>query len=400
MTSKLSSRASAYPRTSKALGLALVSTLAVVLLVGSGGLPVRASASTTFDNVQVLIQTTQNLPYSYTLTAYNTSGIQVASYQSNFAAAALELPDGTYLFTVSASYSPNNYPCMGCVFNPMVSAGAKAVTNSTSVAVMPIFRLSSSNEYGYAVEQITGPSSITINTHNASALPTTKVTVHVTYANGTAAQGAWVYASVVGNNYYYYGPNITSDAQTGADGTAVLTMPQAPLQVTSYLSVPITLPQPQSNVTVIIGGQKVNVTLYWQPNSINLQGQTLILPPQTSGNITLQYQPQQYYYPIPLGASSAPGASGTVTTQTATAVATKAGQNAVQNKIAPFNAPDVQVAAHVSPLTVTTTVAANGLGGESVLLLGGAAAVAVALAALTLVLVAVRGKRKPNIVSA
>jgi hypothetical protein len=61
---------------------------------------VNASGSIKLDNIQVSIQTSQDLPYSYTLTAYNTSGFQVAYYQSNFAAAALELPDGTYLFTV------------------------------------------------------------------------------------------------------------------------------------------------------------------------------------------------------------------------------------------------------------------------------------------------------------
>lgn len=78
MTSNLSTRKSAYPRRrSKALGLALVSILAAVLLVGFGGLPVGASASTTFDNVQVFVHTSQDLPYSYTLTAYNASGHQV-----------------------------------------------------------------------------------------------------------------------------------------------------------------------------------------------------------------------------------------------------------------------------------------------------------------------------------
>ncbi len=456
MTANLSTRASAYPRRSKALGLALVSILAVVVLVGSGGLHVSASASNNFDNVQVFIQTSQNLPYSYTLAAYNTSGIQVAYYQSDFAAAAFELPNGTYLFTVQASYNPAYYPCIGCVSGPMIPANSTtatnstvltampamlpfnesgpmipanstsvtnstAVTNSTGVTVLPIFMTNStsvtnstvgtvipifslapsSNEYGYAIEQVTGPSSITINTQNATVFPTTQVTVHVAYVNGTAAQGAWVYASVVDNYYYYYGPNVVSEAQTGTDGTAVLTMPQAPLLITSYLSVPITLPQSQSNVTVTIGGQKVNVTLYWQPNSITLEGQTLILPPQTSGNITLQYQPQQYYYPIPLEAKSTPGTSGTTTTQTVTASTTTAGQNTVQGRIPPFNLANVPVATHVGPSTVTTTtVAAKGTGGESWLLVDGAAVTVVALAALTLLLVTVRGKRKPNIVSA
>ena len=399
-------------------------------MVGSGGLHASASASTGFDNVQVFIQTSQNLPYSYTLTAYNTSGIQVAYYQSNFAAAALELPDGTYLFTVQASYSPpDNYPCIGCGSGPtipansttvtnstvltampavplpfnesgsMIPANFTSVTNSTGVTAIPVFQLLSSNEYGYAIEQVTGPSIITINTQDASALPNTQVTVHVTYANGTAAQGAWVYASVV-DDYYYYGPNVTSDVQTLTDGTAVLTMPQAPLLVTSYLSVPITLPQLQSNVTVNIGGQKVNVTLYWEPDSISLQGQTLILPPQTGSSITLQYQPQQYYYAIPPKGLSTTGTTNTTTTYTVTAITTSAGQNAAQGRIPPFNPSNVQVATHVGPLTMTTTkVAAKELGGESLLLVGGAVVLAVVLA-LTLVLVTVRGKRRPSIVSA
>lgn len=437
MTTNLSTRESAYPRRSKAIGLALVSILAVVVLAGFGGLPVSASTPTSFDNVQVFIHTSQNLPYSYTLTAYNTSGIQAAYYQSSFPAAALELPDGTYLFTVQAYYSaPGNYPCIGCKSGLMIPANSTTVTsstvptampakllafnqldsmtpanstsvtnstadtnstgltaipvlmdNSTVVTAIPVFQVLSSNEYGYAIEQVTGPSSITINTQNATTFPTSQVTVHVAYVNGTAAQGAWVYASVV-DDYYYYGPNVVSDVQTGADGTAVLTMPQAPLLVTSDISVPITLPQSQSNVTVTVGGQKVNVTLYWQPNSIDLQGQTLIIPPQDSGSITLQYRPQQYYYPGPLRAASGSSTTNNETVTTITAATTS--HNAAQGRIPPFSPADVQVAAKV----VT-----NGLSEESLLMVGGAVVLAVALA-LTLVLVTLRGKRKPSIVSA
>jgi hypothetical protein len=47
-----------------------------------------------------------------------------------------------------------------------------------------------------------------------------------------------------------------------------------------------------------------------------------------------------------------------------------------------------------------TNEAAKGIGGGDLLLVGGAAVLAVALVALTLVLVTVRGKRKPSIVSA
>jgi hypothetical protein len=402
----------------------------VIVLVGAGGLYASASASTSFNNVQVFIHTSQNLPYSYALAAYNTSGIQVASYQSNFAAAALELPDGIYLFTVQASYSPpNNYPCIGCGSGPMVPANSTGMTNSTTMTVMPpvllpfdqfgpripansteatnstsgmnstvvtvlpIFRLEpSSSEYGYAIEQVTGPSSITIDTYNASTLPTDQVTVHVDYANGTAAQGAWVYASVV-DDYYSYGPNVTSGVQTGADGNAVLTMPKAPLLVTSYLSVPVTLPQPQSNITVTIGGQKVNVTLSWEPSSVSLVGQTLILPPQTSGSITLQYQPQQYYYPLPVGLSTPSGVAAT-TGKTAMASTETTGLGATQGRIPPFSPVNVQSADPIKSVTV------NGLGGESLALVGGTVALGVALVALILVQATVRGKRRPSVVSA
>lgn len=378
MTMNQSTRVSAHPRTDRALGLALASILAVVILAGFGSLAVNASSPAKFDNVQVFIQTSQDLPFTYTLTAYNTSGYQVAYYQSGFAEAAFELPGGTYLFTVQASYYPPNPPCTACVV-PENAAAA----NSTGGTVVPIFRLASSNEYGYSIDEITGPSNIYIDTMNSTTLPTAQVNVHVAYANGTAAQGAWVYGYAVDDNYY--APNINSSAQTGADGTAVLTMPQAPLLVTADLSVPITLPQHQSNVTVTVGGQKVNVTLYWQPSSINLEGQILILPPQTSGNITLLYQPQQYYYPIPL-VSSATGVPGTTTTQTETATT----QSASQNRIPPFSPSSGQVAA---------VVGTNVFLGGNPLLLGGVAAV-VTLGVLTLVLMTVRGKRKQKIVSA
>jgi hypothetical protein len=449
MTTNLFTRTSANPRRSKALSLALVSILAVVLLVGFGGLRVSASASTSFDNVQVFVHTSQDLPYSYALTVYNTSGIQVAYYQSNFPAAAFELPSGTYLFTVQASYGQVYYPCIGCVSGPipgksttsssttttnyttvtgsatpmvmramalslndsgpMIPANSTSTTNSTTptnsttVTVKPIYIMAqSSNEYGYSVDQITGPSTITINTYNATDFPTTQVTVHVAYVNGTAAQGAWVYASVV-DDYYYYGSNFTSSAQTGADGTAVLTMPKAPLLVTSYISVPITLPQP--NVTVIIGGQKVNVTVYYYPTSVTLEGQTLILPPQTSGSITLHYQPQQYYYPLPLGLSKPSGvtntSSGTVTSITTTTSTTmSASQNTAQGRIPPFSPANVEAATPVKPSTLTTTVAAKRIGGESLLQVGATVTIAAALATLTFVLVTVRGKRKPDVVSA
>lgn len=444
MTLNLSTRASAYPRRSKVLGLALVSALAVVLLAGSGALRASVSASTSFDNVQVFIQTSQDLPYSYTTTVYSTSGIQVATYQSSYPAAAFELLDGTYLFVVQATYDQIVFnPCLGCWSGPMpgnssattvttfstttsyttvlgtatpmamprelslndsrpmipdnstTPTNSTVPTNSTLPTVIPVFIKAPlwSSEYGYAVSQITGPSNITINTHNSTNFPTTQVTVHVAYGNGTAAQGAWVHASVVGNYYYYsnyYYSNFTSGVQTGADGTATLNVPQAPLLLTSYISVPVTPPQP--NVTVIIGGQKVNVTVYYEPSSVTLEGQTLIVPPQTSGSITLQYQPRQYYYPLPFGQKTSTGvsnsANGTVTTITSASMSKS--QNVAQNSIPAFGPANVQAATPVKPSTLTA---------RNLLQVVGTVTIAAALATLTFVLVTVRGKRNSSTVS-
>ena len=49
---------------------------------------------------------------------------------------------------------------------------------------------------------------------------------------------------------------------------------------------------------------------------------------------------------------------------------------------------------------LTTTVAAKRIGGESLLQVGGTVTIAAALATLTFVLVTVRGKSEPNVVSA
>ena len=298
--------------TNRGSGLVIATVLSIILLASSG-VPVKASNGIALSNVQVIIQTGQSLQYSYSVTAYNSSGSQVAAYQSNYPMAAFELPSGTYLFTVEA-YSSYNYPCIGCLEGSSASAPMAALNSTTgttsgdNTTVVPIFRIAPSGEYGYGIEQISGPSSITIQTVNASAFPTTQVTIHVSYANGTVAQGAWVYASAIDD--YYYTPSIVSSAQTGADGTVVLTMPQAPLLVTGDLSVPINLPVSNSSVKVPVGGQSLNITVPWQPYSIDLAGQVLILPPQTSGDITLQYQPRQFFYPFTGGLATAPGLPG------------------------------------------------------------------------------------------
>jgi len=299
--------------------------------------------------VDVTIQTTQSYPYQYTLTVYNTTGNQVANFYGNFPEAAFALPAGTYLITASAYYQQSYY-CNVCIY-----AKSPANANGSAIA-MPIRYIPPSSEYGFAVEQVTGPVQVTIATKNSTAGPVVKVPVHVRFANGTAAAGAWVYASVIGSNYGW-SPAWNMSGSTGPDGNVTLLLPEGPVQISASLSVPIQLPKNISTVTVIVGGQKVNVTVYWQPNTVSLSGQTLVLPPQESASITLQVQ-QNYPYPIPLyGAGVAqPGvtSSGTgVYSITTTYASTTMGGNAAAirqsagspqaNRIAPFNPSSAQL---------------------------------------------------------
>jgi hypothetical protein len=177
----------------------------------------------------------------------------------------------------------------------------------------------------------------------------------VQFFNGTAASGAYVSAYVVGANYAYP-QDWVSGGQTGSDGNFTLVMPNAPIQVSATLSYPVSLPGNTSTVTVVIGGQKVNVTIYWQPNSVTLSGQALILPPEKGAEITLQVQ-QSYPYPVPYYGQGTSGAGGvtTVTTTVATATATpQQGATSQSTRIAPFSPSSAQVS---SPSQQSASVA-------------------------------------------
>jgi len=292
----------------------LLLTLSVVAVASA----TPAGRASSLNLVDVSIQTSKDLQFQYTLTAYNTSGYQVGSYNGNFPEAAFGLPAGTYLITAEAYYQGNN-GCTCCAYAcPMIK--------SANGSALPIILASPYWEYGYAVEQVSGPLQVTIATKNSTSAPMVDIPVHVAFANGTAAAGAWVSANMVGTSYQY-SPNWNMSGQTGPDGNFTLVVPAGPVQVSASMSVPIQLPKNLSTVTVIVGGQKVNVTVYWQPNSVSLSGQTLILPPQHGASIVLQVQ-QSYPYPIFYAGKgvATPGLSlpgGTVTTVTSVSTATR-----------------------------------------------------------------------------
>jgi len=317
-------------RLSRKLAGLRASTVMAVLLLGlvipAGALVASVGASVPLNSVQVTIQTSQDLPFQYTLTAYNTSGYQVAYFSGSFPEASFGVPAGTYLITALATSQQNYcYPC------PL---GA-AVNGSSS---MPIKFVQPESEYGYAVVKVTGPLQITIATSNSTQAPGVNIPVHVQYVNGTAAVGAYVSGYVVGYNYAYSQDWVTY-GQTGSDGNFTLVLPEVPVQISASMSIPIMLPQNISVVPVDVGGQKVNVTVYWQPNYVYLQGQALALPPHMSAEITLKVQTSSPYPIYYAKGGAAPGAVTSVTTTVAGSAASGQSANAPSqlDRIAPFN---------------------------------------------------------------
>jgi hypothetical protein len=356
--------ASTYGRTSPRHHRAVASALAAVLLALSipvAALVASSSVAASLNDVQVSIQTMQSLPYQYTLTVYNASGSQVASFYGSYPEASFGLPSGTYLITASASYGG-----IGCYLCPL--AGGVAPSPAVKYPLP-------STEYGYAVVKVAGQVQVFISTKNNTDLPLVSLPVHVSFFNGTAASGANVYAYAVGMGYSY-SPNMVSYGQTGSDGNFTLVMPDAPIEVSAYLSVPVQLPKNVTTVVPVeIGGQMVNVTVYWQPSYVGLYGQALILPPQSGADITLQAQQNPYpiYYSVP-----GQGGATVVTTITSTATGSS-GQSMSSGqpgKISPFNPGGAQLysPAQVSnPLLAPATVLAMALvaGAAAAVVLGG-----------------------------
>ncbi len=368
---------------SGALARTLAVLAAVVFVVSTAAVGNSASAAPALDLVQVGLQPSLSLPYQYTVTAYNSSGNQVASYQSAYPGVALQLPTGTYLVTASAYYQ-NSTLCYQC------AAGA-ALGSSASPGTAAIIRPYGGQyaEYGYSLTRVNGPASISIDLKNASALPLTQLTIRVAYANGTAASGAYVSGYVVGS-YYVYTPKTTSYGQTEGGGTVTLTMPQAPVDVSAYLSIPIALAKNTSTVTVDVGGEQVNVTVYLQPSYLSLSGESLMLPPQTSADIVLHYQPSNY----PIAYAGAPGVAaqgGAVSSgaalpgtagQSSAQATTSASQTQLATKIAPFGASGSQLTTTSPMSTSSQGVAVSSIVVVEVVAVGGAVVVAIAASAL------------------
>jgi hypothetical protein len=414
---KTSSNAEENPghRGSRGLKPALLGLIALLLVSSFAAGAARASS---YNDVQVFVTTSAQHPYSYTFTAYNSSGSQVATYQGGYPAGAFELPSGEYLFTVSALNDqgvvcPCAYPVTAGGPSTTASSGQTATglallyngtgtqTNSTgsgnsTTTISPIFKTyEPESEYGYAVVDVSSTQTVYINTINVTQFPTYQVMVKVAFLNGTAVAGASVSGSVIGQWYYWWGEgsNVTTSAQTGADGTAVLTLPKAPLLITAWDWISHDLPANQS-ATVNVGGQKINVTETWGPAYIGLSGSANLIPPADSVNITLQYQ-QPDYWEVPGTAQTAAGSSGSTPTGTVASAPSGVPTQVIQTTTAE-SAQDkyyqpVQIGALVASGGLTVT--GSGPLGDSATLV--AAAVAVVVLAVLAAVVLARRQRPP-----
>jgi hypothetical protein len=350
-----------------------------LLLLGYGLMP-SALASPSFNNVQIFVNTATQLQYSYTFTAYNLTGSLLGTYQGNFPAGAFELPSGDYLFTVSAIYQNYN-PCYQCAY---ATSGAPAASASNSA--YPVKYYQPASEYGFVQAHIGSSQSLTIDTKNVTQFPTTAVTIKVSYVNGTAAEGASVSASVVGQWYYWWGQStdVMMWAQTDSSGIAKLILPTAPAVISAWKWVQVDIPASQTTVTRNVGGEAVNVTVYWQPSYVGLAASTLLLPPASSATLTLHYQ-QSNYWVMPMGAKSSQGVASQpigIPTQVNMTAGSQSPQYYVPNQI-----PSSVVQSNPQQVTGAQAPALSGL------TLTGLAGSAVVLAALAIAVVVVRSRR-------
>lgn len=348
--------------------------------------------------VQVFASTESQSQYQYYYSAYNLTGSLVGSYQSAYPAAAFELPAGGYLFTVSAVGESQGL-CRLCV-QPLPAAynGNSSISvppNNGSGTMIPVPYMQSASEYGFKVEQVSGPVSITIPTINVTQYPVNPVSVRVTYLNGTAAAGASVSGSVVGQWSYWWGGDSRTVMwnQTDSNGIATLVLPSAPAVVSAWNWVPIDLPQGEKTVTVTVGGQPVNVTVYWEPTYVGLGASSLLLPPASSVTLTLQYQ-QPQYWAAQGGGTVAPASSGASVSSVPTAVPSATAQGSQNQYYSPSVIPPIRFVSDSN--STGATPATQSSSGTTVMAMEAVGLTAVAAAVVGFVILVARRTRTPS----
>jgi hypothetical protein len=369
----------------------------MLLLSSSGVASAKAILpAASYNSVQINVKTTNSLNATYIATAYNSSGYMIATSQSRYPTFTFMLPSSTYLFAVTALQEGVSrcYPYEGY---------AKAGSSQAGRAMIlpPCFWNNPVVEYGYALQTVTKSTNLDIMTQPIDKMPTTNITLQVNYLNGTGAQGVSVSAYMVGEWYWWgNGNHLVLWGQTDKAGQATLVVPSVPVQVSAWVWLPVNIPKHETTVQTTVGGEKVNVTVYWQPTYAGLAGSALIIPPTNSATITLHAQKPNYWV-MPYGVQSMGATSGAPTTGAPTAMGTIAsGQGGVPadqysqyqygagypNGVPQQTSPPLQIAPFFATNTPDTTQS------TSIVLISGATAASVAIASIGLV-VAVGGRK-------
>jgi hypothetical protein len=361
-------------------------SLAFIIVVGLSLLTMTSLTSAipaTYDNVQVNIQTTNMQSGYFTVSAFNITGFQESSVQTYYPAASFELPNGQYIFIVTAENQTNlNYPV------PLASGATSSSGASTpSTPSLPI-SIAPAVEYGYSMQQISNSVTLTITTQNVSSFPTNTLTIQVLYANGTTAAGASVSASTIGSSYYWgYEPNVVTWTTTDSNGYATLVTPVAPEQIEAWSWLPLNLTgiaAPQ----VIVAGEPVNVSGPMLPAYLGLAGSTLLVPPQTTATITL-YTQQQNYWVTPYAATATPQAGSTSAPSSSSG--SSAGPGAIPASVYAQQQGNPALQATQTPTPTPTSPRANS---ANSLIIDTLAAIVIASVAMASVLIAIRTKRR------
>jgi hypothetical protein len=368
--------------------------ISLLLLLTSGGATIAQPliAATSYNQVQIKVQTATALNATYIGTVYNSSGYMEATSQSRYPVFSFDLPSSSYLFAVTALQQSVSR----C---PLYAEYAKAGAAQAGPAMIypPCFWSNPAIEYGYSFQQVSGSTSITISTQPIDKIPTSNVTITTSYLNGTAASGASVSAYIVGEWYWWGNANnrLVLWGQTDKTGAVNLIVPNVPVEVSAWAWLPVNLPSHQTTVQTTVGGEKVNVTVYWQPTYVGLAGSALMMPPKTGASITLHAQ-QPNYWATPYGVQTL-GAAG-ATPKTMGTIANAEGgipaQQYSQYQYGPASQTGVPQLYTPPVLTVpSTTSSSTDTAQTTSTLLSGATVAAVAIASISVV-IAVRA-RKP-----
>ncbi len=376
----------------RALLLVSCSLVAFLLPVFGGELTGATAATPALYNVQVSIQTTSTLLDYFVVSAYNSSGALLTNSQNQYPRGSLEVPAGSYVFTATAVMQSSYYQPYPVYY------GGNAVPSASSICCVykePVV------EYGFVVQTVSSPMSLTIPTRNMTAASTASIRIQANYPNGTAAKGASISASVLGNSYWWgYDSKVSMYNTTNAGGSATLVTPNAPVLLSVWANLPVALPTNLTTVQRTVGGEAVNVTVYWQPTYVSFAGWSLLTPPQTSAKIVLHYQQPMYYVTSYAGGGASSVGAGVASPVGADvrSASSGAGQaTVVYPGFGPggISQPPSQTQFSTQTVYVATsgaeTTSAPGL--DSTLLLGAVGA-AVALGAISLLIVAVRLRKK------